>query len=284
MQEFLVGQIDIPGDLQAAIDRINEKADKVSAATEGNFAGLDAQGNLTDSGKNPSSYALAAKSVTHNELLGLIAGNSLTIGTLYKITDYKTVYIQPETNLDSSLTPALDTPVEPLIVLATSTNTLDAKAYSPLFPQDEIWYDVTKNNTARYQWASPNDKGQIFRRITKNKNDFPYDVRNIKFRRWAVGISSVPVWNSSTTYNKNSIVSYNSKIYLSVLASNLNNTPTGNNWIQLYDPTDVNMKDISHTRNGISGANGDGWYFGYPSNDRDGSLPLPILRNGIVWQ
>lgn len=38
---------------------VNTKADKVSNATAGNFAGLDANGNLTDSGKKASDFALA---------------------------------------------------------------------------------------------------------------------------------------------------------------------------------------------------------------------------------
>lgn len=38
-----------------------DKADKVSGATQGNLAGLDANGNLTDSGKSPSDFATAAQ-------------------------------------------------------------------------------------------------------------------------------------------------------------------------------------------------------------------------------
>lgn len=40
---------------------INSKADKVASATSGNFAGLDANGNLTDSGKKASDFATAAQ-------------------------------------------------------------------------------------------------------------------------------------------------------------------------------------------------------------------------------
>ena len=35
---------------------VSGKADKVSSATNGNFAGLDSNGNLTDSGKKPSDF------------------------------------------------------------------------------------------------------------------------------------------------------------------------------------------------------------------------------------
>lgn len=40
---------------------IASKADKVASATSGNFAGLDADGNLTDSGKKASDFATAAQ-------------------------------------------------------------------------------------------------------------------------------------------------------------------------------------------------------------------------------
>lgn len=44
--------------LETAID---SKADKVASATSGDFAGLDANGNLTDSGKKASDFATAAQ-------------------------------------------------------------------------------------------------------------------------------------------------------------------------------------------------------------------------------
>lgn len=39
---------------------VTGKADKVSGATNGDFAGLDSNGNLTDSGKKPSDYMLTS--------------------------------------------------------------------------------------------------------------------------------------------------------------------------------------------------------------------------------
>lgn len=49
--------------LQSAINAVDYsgKADKVSSATSGNFAGLDANGNLTDSGSKASDFATAAQ-------------------------------------------------------------------------------------------------------------------------------------------------------------------------------------------------------------------------------
>ena len=44
---------------------ISGKADKVSGATSGNFAGLDANGNLTDSGKKPSDFLTQHQDMTN---------------------------------------------------------------------------------------------------------------------------------------------------------------------------------------------------------------------------
>lgn len=49
-----------PNDGQLA-DMFSVKADKVTGATAGDLAGLDSDGNLTDSGKSPSDFATAAQ-------------------------------------------------------------------------------------------------------------------------------------------------------------------------------------------------------------------------------
>ena len=48
------------------IPDITGKADKVSGATNGNFAALDSNGNLTDSGHKHSDYLTGHQSVTDN--------------------------------------------------------------------------------------------------------------------------------------------------------------------------------------------------------------------------
>lgn len=48
---------DASGTLRSGSADISGKADKVSGATSGNFAGLDSTGNLTDSGYKPGDFA-----------------------------------------------------------------------------------------------------------------------------------------------------------------------------------------------------------------------------------
>lgn len=47
------------------------KADKVSSATNGNFAGLNSSGNLTDSGKKASDFAAASHTHSTGDITGL---------------------------------------------------------------------------------------------------------------------------------------------------------------------------------------------------------------------
>jgi len=225
---------------------------------------------------------LKSQPVTHSELLDLIVSNSLITGVFYLITDFKTIYKQPQSNIISNssagIEAGLDTPIEPLIVFATSENTLGLKAFSPLYPQDEIWYDVTQNNTALYEWAVENDCGQIYRRVTKNKNDFPYDVRNIKYRRWALNTASIPLWSSTVTYGVRADVLYNNVIYRSTIPSSFNNIPSAlGAWIVLLDATTI-RQFISWSPIGFDTSFSDGWYFGGVANINM-SNKIPIDTN-----
>jgi len=76
--------------LQENINRLNEgKAEKPSSATSGNFAALDANGNLTDSGKKPGDYA--ANDHTHSgkadKVSGATSGNFAALDANGNLTD-----------------------------------------------------------------------------------------------------------------------------------------------------------------------------------------------------
>ena len=67
----------------AAID-YSGKADKVASATNGNFAGLDSNGNLTDSGKNAADFDVAGAAAA---VLGL-SGDAASANTVYGAKAY----------------------------------------------------------------------------------------------------------------------------------------------------------------------------------------------------
>lgn len=64
-------------EINGLVDALGEKATKVSGATNGNFAGLDANGNLTDSGKKAADFATAEQGAKADAAMP-IAGGTFT--------------------------------------------------------------------------------------------------------------------------------------------------------------------------------------------------------------
>ena len=65
----------------------NDKADKVSGATNGNFAGLDANGNLTDSGKKASDFATASHNQASNTINAMTGYTKASTAAAIAATD-----------------------------------------------------------------------------------------------------------------------------------------------------------------------------------------------------
>lgn len=70
---LLVGTDALSGDTSADVFG-DEKADKVESAAAGNFAGLDVEGNLTDSGKKASDFAAAEHDHTYGDITDFASG------------------------------------------------------------------------------------------------------------------------------------------------------------------------------------------------------------------
>ncbi len=122
--------------------------------------------------------------VTYSELVSDIGSNSLVEGSYYLITDFKTCYDQPDFDyFGSPITSGnyKDSPVEPLMVLATSSNTISEEAYQPDYPNDRIRYDLTYSTT---EVTGGDAYGRIKERIDEWNNRTDYDHRNILFKRY----------------------------------------------------------------------------------------------------
>jgi hypothetical protein len=122
--------------------------------------------------------------ITYSELYQLWDDGALTPGTYYKITDFKTCYDQPDYNYSGD---AITTGnyregnISPIIVFALDQNKLASDAYQPQYPNDNIKYDITFNDTEV-------TSGPAFGRITYRKDDqgnaFDYDFRDVYFKRY----------------------------------------------------------------------------------------------------
>lgn len=123
--------------------------------------------------------------ITWSDLKAKRDAGELTLGQLYRITDYQCTTIESDTR---SAGHQFD-----IIVLALSKNTLSEQAYAALHSGDtyfanndlsawKLWYCLD-NDTDRFAWAdSTNGKGVIYRMIDEFNNDVPYDFKNIQFK------------------------------------------------------------------------------------------------------
>jgi hypothetical protein len=141
--------------------------------------------------------------VTHSELIELINSSSLEAGSHYLITDFQTIYIQPdydgngvakEINEDMVKTSEV---IEPLVIVATANNKLSNEVKSLLHPEDFIEYDYRVQtfiipiepqviNGVITEILYFNTKGKITRRRDEFGNDMPFDFRYVKFKRYAI--------------------------------------------------------------------------------------------------
>ena len=140
------------------------------------------------------------EAVTYSALLSLISNNNLTTGKKYIITNHKTTYYQPITN------EFIECGIEPLVVTASSANTLEPIAFSPLYPQDIIYYNVDDDSEGATM-------GKITRRIdTSLNNDIGNDFRHIKYRRWVLNVTNE--WVQGDDYEAGDIVTTGSDIHI----------------------------------------------------------------------
>lgn len=142
---------------------------------------------------NSGSYILNGKpfnvldltEVTYSELTDLINTDSLSEGSFYLIKDFKTCYDQP--NFDYNGNTIVDnttykvSEIDPIIVFATSVNTLSSDAFQPSYPKDTIKYDYSFNETERTNNPA---LGRITERIDEFGNRTDYDHRTILFKRY----------------------------------------------------------------------------------------------------
>lgn len=149
----------------------------------------------TGGGTTNNYFYSGATDIVYSDLIPLINLSGLTAGQFYRITDYQTIYDQPDylSNGDPKSTVlTLSGSVSPIIVLATSISTISVDAYQPEYPFDTIRYvgnqDITEINLAPA-------KGLIVERIDSDNNRTGYDHREILFKRYET-VSGSGIYNS----------------------------------------------------------------------------------------
>ena len=139
-------------------------------------------------------------SVTYAQLVALIGSSGLVQGDSYLITDFQTIYDQPDFDINGNaqtIVPTLSGAIEPIIVEAVSTSEISNQAFSTVYENDLILYNWAFQGTEIN--ATP-AKGIITRRTTDYYNDgrrnsTPYDSRAVLFIRYET-VSGSGIYNS----------------------------------------------------------------------------------------
>lgn len=130
--------------------------------------------------------------ITHANLLASKNASTLSPETYYRITDFRTMYDQPDYTIlkaPKTSVAAKQGPVEPIIVFALKNNSISIKAQQEAYPKDTIEYmlefTTPVNNTVT--------KGRIIYRKDEWGNETDFDHRNILFKRYNDPYSSNPL-------------------------------------------------------------------------------------------
>jgi hypothetical protein len=147
---------------------------------------------------------VGALPLSFSELQTYIINHKLIQGKKYVITDYQTIYDQPDydnAGLPKTVVLTLSGIIEPLIVIAVNNNEISSQVYSSLFPNDILEYDITFTST---EVMNAPAKGRITSRTDNNKNITNYDNRAVSFKRYET-ISGSGVYDSykDTGFNSN---------------------------------------------------------------------------------
>jgi len=128
---------------------------------------------------------LPATSIKYDELVTLISDSKLVPNTNYLISDYATIYDQPDYNVDGFPKETVNTrqgDTEPLIVYAISENQISNIALSTVYPNDTIFYNWDFQFT---EFMSQPARGRITKRIDNTLNiDTGYDFRAVLYKRY----------------------------------------------------------------------------------------------------
>lgn len=129
---------------------VSGKADKVKNAVNGNFAGLDANGNLTDSGKNANSFDAAG--TAQNKINELDVSDTAVAGQ----------YVSQVSQTDGKIAVSrANLPTIPTHwanqALSTSSNDNTAPTFNPAF-KVKVTNGIAYTPQTDWAWASPVDK------------------------------------------------------------------------------------------------------------------------------
>lgn len=226
--------------------------------------------------------------VTYTELFDMYTGATLTPGGYYLITDYRTCYDRPDYDkyrnpIAVSNDSYVSGSVEPILVLATSINTLALNAYQPQYPKDSIKYDITYNLTESGNPAF----GRITERIDEFGNRTDYDHRTITFKRYLLRTynrlnplpGTVQLQSDGTVLG--TLTSFNS-LFIGQIIAIINTSETFYEIVSITDDTTMIVSGETITDTGGGGFRyfntNSGSYDSYYPNNINGQLDFTLYN------
>lgn len=192
------------------------------------------------------SGTLTVTSVTYSELQGLIADSGLIEGSYYLINDFQTVFDQPD--YSAPLTPSTSVQtlygdLEPIIVQAATTNSINSRAISTIEPTDTLEYDVFFSET---EINAEKAYGRITLRIDRYNNKTYYDHKAVTYKRYDDGDGNYIIYYDNGNDFITNVPTFQGKSYNMTIGTNslngdfilpnscfgeaCNSTITGNNF------------------------------------------------------
>lgn len=173
--------------------------------------------------------------VTYDELVSLRDASGLQTGYSYRLTDFKTIYKQPESliisNSAQGISDGLDTQVEELLLFAVGNDKLNDAATSFTYPSDVIHYNIDLDLTD----GTASHKGGIYyRKDAVIGVEMRYDWRTVKFRRYAL---TADAWVIGSTYAKGDTCRVGNRLFVSLKNANVGKEPVttdGDDWMTVF--------------------------------------------------
>jgi hypothetical protein len=146
---------------------------------------------------------------TYSDFYNSITTSQLDINKKYLITDFQTIYDQPDFSAigtPKAVVSTLTGATEPIIVTPVAVDEISNVALSTVYPNDSILYDWTFTATEVMGVAA---KGRITQRTDTSNNTVSYDSRNVLFKRYDDGLGNYTIYWDNGNASNSAIPTFN---------------------------------------------------------------------------
>ena len=146
---------------------------------------------------------------TYSDFYTSITTSQLDIDKKYLITDFQTIYDQPDFSAigtPKAVVSTLTGATEPIIVTPVAVDEISNVALSTVYPNDSILYDWTFTATEVMGVAA---KGRITQRTDTSNNTVSYDSRNVLFKRYDDGLGNYTIYWDNGNASNSAIPTFN---------------------------------------------------------------------------